>query len=149
MTTKPERRQTAGRKLTKAYNKLECLLAEIDKKDVPSSFYEEINQKIERLNHFEGEEKWLVKEINSLYSKLLKQLEKRFGIITKNHHQNNWMALGLAVFGLPIGVVISTMTDTPAFMGIGLPIGLSMGMVFGMLKDRKAKMQNKQIDIEG
>ena len=149
MNAKLIRRKTVSRKLNKAYDKIDCLLTEVGKKELPADSLEEINQRITLLNHFDGEEKILRKKIERFYSEILKLLKDQLGIVPRNYHQNIWMAYGLALFGLPIGVVMSTMTDTPAFMGVGLPIGLSIGMIYGMLKDRKVKMQNKQINIEG
>jgi len=54
----------------------------------------------------------------------------------------------MCVFGLPIGVLFSQSLDNMAFIGMGLPIGLVIGMVLGQEKDKKAKENGLQLDLE-
>jgi hypothetical protein len=54
------------------------------------------------------------------------------------------MAIGMAVFGIPLGVVFGMSPGNMAFIGIGLPIGLGVGSE----KDKKAFREDRQLDIE-
>ncbi len=58
------------------------------------------------------------------------------------------MALELAVFGLPLGVVFEASFGNMAFIGIGLPLGLVIGMAVGTGMDNKALEERIQLDLE-
>lgn len=54
----------------------------------------------------------------------------------------------MAVFGLPIGIIIGFALDNMAFLGIGLPMGLAVGIAIGTGMDKKAQEEGRQLDIE-
>ncbi|MCL6219964.1 hypothetical protein [Zunongwangia pacifica] len=143
-----KRRLNQNEKLKKAYDKFELLKNEIEKKQISDDVLIEINREIKRINNFDKEDKKLIKTIEVSHSKILKMINKRLGITTKNYHQNNWMSSGMAIFGLPIGMVCYIVTKNPAFIPIGLPIGMAIGLSIGILKDKKVKKHNKQIQLE-
>ena len=58
------------------------------------------------------------------------------------------MGIGMAVFGIPLGVVFGTTQGNMAFIGIGIPIGLVMGVAIGSQKDKKAKEEGKQLQVD-
>ncbi|MDN3593271.1 hypothetical protein [Zunongwangia endophytica] len=148
MVKKIDRRPNINKKLRKAYDKLESLKKEIEKKEIPDDILNQINHKIEKINDFEGNDRKLVKFIENSCSEILKMLNKRLGITTINYHENNWLSIGIGVFGLPIGVICYVVTKNPVFIALGLPLGMSIGLTIGILKDRKAKNYNKQIQLE-
>ena len=75
-------------------------------------------------------------------------IEKEHKLVTKNHYRNTWLANGMTVFGLPIGVVFGTSLDNMGFLGIGLPLGMAIGMAVGNSMDEKAFESGKQLDVE-
>jgi len=120
-----------------------CLLIEIAKKDIPDVIKEQINGSIEALNVHTQSDKELVRVIKAHQVKILKLLEEELKIVPKNHYRNLWMAIGLSAFGLPLGVVFGTALKQMAFLGIGLPIGMTIGVEM----DKKAIKEGRQLGI--
>ncbi|MBT8222071.1 MAG: hypothetical protein KJN96_02760 [Eudoraea sp.] len=58
------------------------------------------------------------------------------------------MALGMAVFGVPMGVAFGAALDNMAFLGIGIPIGMAIGIAIGTAMDEQAKKEGRQLDID-
>jgi hypothetical protein len=84
----------------------------------------------------------------SIKARIERILEHEYGLIRPEHHQNQWMALGMSAFGVPIGVLFSLILDNMAFIGIGLPIGLAIGIAIGAQKDKEARAAGKVLDLE-
>ncbi|MBS2097699.1 hypothetical protein [Carboxylicivirga linearis] len=124
------------------------LLIEIAKKELPDSIVEQINDSIRAINTHPSVDKPLDKAIKAHQLKILKLLEKHLKIVPKNHYRNLWLAIGMAIFGIPIGVAFGTVFHQMAFLGIGLPIGLSVGMAIGAGMDKKAQEEGRQLDVE-
>lgn len=88
------------------------------------------------------------RSVRSVYAKLLEHLEKRHGLVLPDHYQNQWMAIGMSALGLPLGAAFAFALDQTAFIGIGLPIGLALGVAFGSRKDREARAAGRVIDLD-
>jgi hypothetical protein len=58
------------------------------------------------------------------------------------------MALGIAVYGVPLGLAFGVSLDNMAFLGIGIPIGLAIGIGVGNGMDKKALKEGRQLDLE-
>ena len=58
------------------------------------------------------------------------------------------MALGMAAFGVPLGVAFGTSLDDMSFLAIGLPIGMVIGLAVGSGMDKKALEEGRQLDVE-
>ncbi|MBT8322649.1 MAG: hypothetical protein KJO94_04145, partial [Eudoraea sp.] len=69
-------------------------------------------------------------------------------IVTKNYYRNLWLALGMTVFGIPLGVAFGAAQDNMAFLGVGIPIGMAIGIGVGTAMDEQAKKKGKQLDID-
>ena len=80
-------------------------------------------------------------------SALLSALQKHYGLIKPGHHQQTWMALGMAAFGIPLGVVFGVTLSNIAFFAIGLPIGLAIGLGVGSSMDKKAAAEGKVLQV--
>ena len=87
------------------------------------------------------------RHIVSFYGKLINFCIKQYGYVPQGYYQNQWMAIGMAAFGLPLGVVFALSIDNMAFMAIGLPIGLPIGMAVGAGIDKEVKAAGKQLEI--
>ena len=133
-------------KLAKQASKLSSLLASIEKKDIPASVESEINEIIKGVNDFPGPDPLLIKQISSAQTAILKLLEKELGIYPKNHFQTQWLPIGMAAFGIPMGVAFGTAMGNLAFLGIGLPMGMAIGIAVGNSKDKEAAAKGKQLD---
>ena len=133
-------------KLAKTAQNLSTLLTAIEEKNIPESVEIKINEIIAGVNNFSGPNPELVKQLKSAQSAILKLLESELGLVAKNHYQLQWLALGMAVFGIPMGVAFGMSLGNLAFLGIGLPIGMAIGIAIGNQKDKEAAENRKQLD---
>jgi hypothetical protein len=86
--------------------------------------------------------------IKQKQTKIIKLLEKELKIVPKNYYRNIWLAVGMSVFGLPIGVAFGVSIGNMGLLAIGLPIGMAIGTLVGSRMDKKAFEENRQLDIE-
>ncbi|OMP32586.1 hypothetical protein [Mangrovimonas sp. DI 80] len=135
-------------KLERAYIQFEKLLNELQKRDLPEAIIHTINTHIEALNALPDNEKTLRTQLKKGLKKIVTLLEKELQLVPKNYYQQKWMAIGISVFGIPLGVVFGTSLGNMAFLGIGLPIGMAMGIAVGSEKDKKAQAEGRQLDLE-
>jgi hypothetical protein len=136
------------KKINQKWNFLYSLLAEIEKKKLKESVVALINKQITDLNTFSGTEKKYLKKIRTTQYNIIQILEKEMNIVPKSYYRNKWFTLGLSLFGITFGVVFSVLLDNFAFVGIGLPIGMTIGMAIGANKDKEAKKEGRQLDID-
>lgn len=137
-----------NKKLISAYGQLDKLLTELKKKELPEEIVKSINNEIDRTNSVSGLEKELRKQIRNTQSSILKLIEKELKLVTKNHYRDTWLAVGMAAFGLPLGVAFGISIGNMGLLGIGLPIGMVIGMAVGSDMDKKAFESGKQLDFE-
>ncbi|WP_373400158.1 hypothetical protein V8V91_11460 [Algoriphagus halophilus] len=136
-------------KLAKPASKLRSLLISIEKKGIPASVESKINEIITGVNEFPGPDPLLIKQIKLAKTSILKLLEKELNIFPKNHFQTQWMALGMSVFGLPMGVAFGLSFGNLAFLGIGIPFGMAIGIAVGNSKDKEVEKEGRQLDWGG
>ena len=134
-----------NKNLNSKYSQFGELINHLNKRELPSEIISSINGDIEIINSFTNSEKELRKLISKTQSRLITLLEKELKLVTKNHYRNTWMAVGMAAFGLPIGIVFGTNLGN---MGIGLPMGMLIGMAVGSRMDKKAYDEGRQLDLE-
>nr|WP_320118974.1 hypothetical protein [uncultured Marinifilum sp.] len=127
----------------------EKLLDELRTREIPDRIIESVNAKIDLFNAFSGSDSQYILNLKAEKKQILKLVEKELNMVTKNHYQNQWMAVGMCVFGIPFGFVFSQSFDSLAYIGMGLPFGMLLGIGIGEYKDRKAKEKGLQLDIEG
>jgi hypothetical protein len=137
-----------NKKLFNVYKQYDELLNELIRKELPHEIVQSVNSGIVAINSFNGSEKDLSKLIKRTQTKTLKLLEKELKFVVKNHYRNTWLAIGMSVFGIPLGVALGASMGNMGLLGIGLPIGLVIGMAVGANMDKKAMEEGKQLDIE-
>ncbi len=137
-----------NKRLSKKYVYFEKLIVELDKAELPSGIVKSVNEDIEKINSFSGSEKDLLKQIRKAQSSILKLIEKELKLILKNHYRNQWLAIGMAAFGIPIGAAIGASFGNMAFVGLGMTLGMIFGITVGTARDKKAKEAGKQLDLE-
>jgi len=105
-----------------------------------------INEEISTINRFSGTNKALRTQIQLSTKTVLKTIEKVLNIVPKYHYQNKWM-----VYGVIIGVLFSTILSTLGYQNTwnSLPMGISMGLIFGMLagKNQDIKVKNMNLQV--
>ena len=137
-----------NKKLVKRYAYLQLLLKELRTKDISDPMVTNINQHIQVLNSFDGKLKELSKLVQKTIRKILNQLEKDLKIVPKNLFRARWMAIGMTVFGVPLGVSFGASMGNMGFIGIGIPIGMVIGMAIGAGMDKKAAKEGRQLQLE-
>ena len=135
-------------KLEATYLQFEKLLFELRKRELPERVVESINKDIADLNSIPGSGGELKKIVKKKQSGILKLLEKELKLVPKDYYRNIWLAVGMVVFGVPLGAAFGGSTGNMAFLGIGLPIGLAIGIAIGTGMDKKAFDEGRQIDLE-
>ena len=136
------------KRLFASYSQLDKLLIELRRKDLFDETVNSINDGIDKVNSVLESEKELRKQIKTVQSSIIKLIEKNHKLVTKNHYRNTWLAVGMAVFGIPLGVAFSASLGNMAFIGIGLPLGMVIGIAVGSGMDKKAFEEGRQIDLE-
>ena len=135
-------------RLSKKYVQFQKLITELSNKELNDAVVLIINENINSINSIPVLDNQFSKRLKSAQSKILKIIEKQHKLATKNHYRNIWLALGIGAIGVPIGVVIASITGNMAFIGIGIPIGSGVGIAIGTMMDNKLKDQGKQLDLE-
>ena len=135
-------------RINEAYIQFDKLLVELGAKDLPDKIINAINQEIDLINAIPDSGKELKNTIKKKQAAIIKLIEKELKLVPKNYYKNTWTALGLSVFGIPIGTTFGLIFDNMAFLGLGLPIGLAVGIAVGKDLDKKASKEGRQLDIE-
>lgn len=135
-------------KLNELISQFTKLLAELEKRELPDEIVSSINNDIDEINAVTNIGNELKKQLERRLQKILKLLEKNLKLVPKNYYRNMWMVLGMAVFGLPIGILMGVCWDSMAYLSIGLPIGLVIGLGLGSGMDNKALKEGRQLDLD-
>ncbi len=135
-----------NKELIRAYTQFDKLLTELKKKEIPIEIVNSINNGIEQINSVSESEKELRKKIRKTQSGIIKLIEKEHKLVTKNHYKNTWLTVGMAAFGIPLGIAFGTSLGNMGLLGIGLPIGMIIGI--GTTMDKKAFEEGRQLDLE-
>ncbi|WP_425636147.1 hypothetical protein ACPUEN_12135 [Algoriphagus yeomjeoni] len=133
-------------KHAKAASNLSTLIATIEQKKIPLAQQQKINEIITGVNNFPGPDPELLKQIKSAQAAIIKLLDQELNLVPQNHYQLQWLVLGMATFGIPLGVVFGISLGNLAFLGIGLPIGMAIGIAIGTSKDKQAAEEGRQLD---
>jgi len=134
-------------KIVISANRLNNLLEIIKDKNIPNEQIPAINKLVQKLNDIKESDKKLNKLIRKTDCAIVSLLEKELKFVPKNYYRNMWLALGMSIFGLPLGVAFSAALNNYGFIGIGLPIGMVIGMAYGTKLDKKAACNNLQLNI--
>lgn len=138
---------TENKRLYNAHQQMSKLIAALGKKEMPQAIIDEVDIQIANLNAYTGDERGFTRELNRAYSYLLRLLQEKLNWVPKDFYRNQWMALGMSVFGLPLGVALGAALDNMAFMAAFLPIGMVIGMALGTGMDKKAAEEGRVLDI--
>ncbi len=145
---KPRPDLKENKKLYDAHVQLAQFIEVLTKRELPKELVNRINTEIQDVNATTVSGKKLRYLIRKKQLKIVQYLEKELKLVTKNHYKNTWLALGMAAFGIPIGIIFGTSLGNMAFLGIGLPFGMLIGIVLGTRMDTKALEEGRQLNIE-
>jgi hypothetical protein len=127
-----------------AYN---SLINELSERELDQDICDEINAITEDLKQSQLESKKLRKHIRKMIHKILLILQKKLGITPKGHYLALWMGLGLAIFGVPLGVAFGVAMGNMGLLGIGIGAALPIGMAIGAGLDKKAEKEGQTIKL--
>lgn len=133
--------------LNKSYDYMKQLLAELRTKELKDEVVSAINEQVELINAIPEAGKDLKKQLSKSKSKITGLVEKEHKLVPKGYYRMKWMALGMTIFGLPIGLMFSMLIDNFAYLAIGLPIGMPIGMAVGGGMDQKAAQEGRQLNV--
>lgn len=139
---------STDKKLNRIHTQFNELLSELNKKELKQSLEIFINECVDSINSSSLKGSKLTKLIKQKQSAILKQLEKEHKIVPKNKYRTMWMLFGISGIGLPIGVAFGLSLGNIGLLGLGIPIGMAVGLAIGILLDKKALDEGRQLDIE-
>lgn len=135
-------------KLAKHISCYQALLEELKSKSLPEEQVSIINDQTSALNELAGTESEIIKKIRKNRNLILKSLAKSQKLVTKGYYRNLYMSIGMSAFGIPLGLIFSSIIDNYGFIGVGLPIGMTIGIALGTQLDQKAKNEGRQLTLE-
>lgn len=136
-------------RLNQLYSQFDTLLSELRKKEVPDSIIQTINNEVEEINTSDSlTTNDLRKVIKKKQTAILRLIEKDLKLVPKNYYRTLWLALGMTVFGMPLGVLAGVLLGQPGLFAIGLPIGVAIGVTVGTAMDKTAAKENRQLNLE-
>lgn len=136
-------------RLNQLYNQFEVLLSELRKRALPDTIVETINKEVEEINTSNSlTTNDLRKVIKKKQTAILRLIEKDLKLVPKNYYRTLWLALGMTVFGIPIGILAGTLLGNFGLFAIGLPVGVAIGVTVGTTLDKNAVKENRQLNVE-
>ncbi|MEM7110417.1 MAG: hypothetical protein AAF519_19470 [Bacteroidota bacterium] len=144
----PKNRSFEHEKLTQWYESFKNFIDELRKRTLIDRTIEEVNEAIDHLNNHEGDRRRFQAELRKTQTRLLKYVEKNEKIVVKNYYRKLWLVLGMTVYGVPLGLLFSLAMGNMAFIGVGLPIGMAIGIGVGTNRDKKAAQEGRQLNVE-
>jgi hypothetical protein len=144
-----ERPGIAGNvKAGKIYGQLGQLVHALEQKDLPTEVVTLIDNEVENLNSTSDSNKNFAASVKKTENKIVQLVEKKLKIVPRNYYKKLWFLLGMSAFGLPLGAAIGLSVENIGLLGVGLPIGMGIGFVFGSSLDQKALKEGRQLDFE-
>ncbi|NQV53288.1 MAG: hypothetical protein HQ500_08890 [Flavobacteriales bacterium] len=123
------------------------LFDELRGRDIPQDMVEKINTHILTINSLSGSEAKFRRLMRRSQRKILDLLVKELKLVPKNYHRNMWVGLGMAVFGVPIGVSWGISAENMGMIGVGIPLGMVIGIAIGTSMDKKALAEGRQLNV--
>ncbi len=137
------------KELARVWQALNQLIGELQKREISGEVAEGVNGEVERINAFSGSRKELRKAIRRSESNILRLIYKKLKLVPKNQYQRSWLAMGMGVFGVPLGIAFALLFGEMVYLAaIGLPWGMVIGWVVGNIKDRQAYKEGRQLNVE-
>lgn len=135
-------------KLQKKIDYFQRLCQELEKQEIPEATKDFINSQIQEINVQKLDSKKLLSFMRKSQIKIFQHLEKELKLVRKGHYRMMWMALGIGVFGVPLGIALGFSIDNLGMIGVGIPIGMGIGIALGTGMDAKAASNGKQMDLD-
>lgn len=150
MQIEPPKRQIPSpeKKLEKRYVFFENLVRALNKHEIPDDIVAYIHTEVNQLNATSDNTKGKAANMKAAANRIIKRIHKELNLVPRNYNRNLWMGIGMAAFGVPLGVAFGTSMQNMSFIGIGIPLGLIFGVSIGTNLDKKAKENGTQLDMD-
>ncbi|HRZ41934.1 MAG TPA: hypothetical protein P5228_04435 [Bacteroidales bacterium] len=135
-------------KASNAYQQLGRLLTALEAKGLPTETVALISTEIEQLNAISVIDKHFVKAIQEKENRIIILIEKKHKIVPIHYYRKLWMTLGMAAFGIPLGLALGVSIGNYGMLAIGIPVGMAIGFAVGSGMDKKAFNEGRQLDFE-
>lgn len=136
-------------RLFEIYNQFDMLLSELRKRELADTIIQTINKEVQEINsNHSSTPNDLRKLVKKKQTAILRLIEKELQLVPKKYYRTLWLALGMTVFGIPLGVLAGVVLGNPSLFMLGLPIGVAIGLTVGITLDRKAVKENRQLNLE-
>ncbi|WP_026755557.1 glycine zipper family protein [Sediminibacter sp. Hel_I_10] len=135
-------------KIARAFVQFETLISELKKRELPDHIVNFVNTAVSKVNSSSEDEKPFRNLLKTSQTAVIQELEKELKLVPKNHYRNKWLAIGMAVFGIPLGAAFGAIIGNMGLIALGLPIGMVFGMALGSKMDEKAREEGRQLDLE-
>lgn len=123
-------------------------IEELKTRELPEKQIEYINREIDQLNTIKSSDKKYVRQVRKSQADIIRHLKEEIKLVPKNYYRNLWLAVGMAAFGIPMGVAYGAALDNMAFIGVGIPLGMVIGIAIGVSMDKKAAKEGNQLNWE-
>ncbi len=124
------------------------LIKELRERELTEEVIKAINKEIEIINSISGNTRKLSRQVSRSKLMIFQTLDKKLKIVPKNAYRNRWLAIGMVVFGMPLGAAYGASMSNMAFIGVGIPIGMVIGLAIGTRMDKKAAKEGRQLKFE-
>lgn len=124
------------------------LIKELRERELTEEVIKAINKEIEIINSISGNTRKLSRQVSRSKLMIFQTLDKKMKIVPKNAYRNRWLAIGMVVFGMPLGAAYGASMSNMAFIGVGIPIGMVIGLAIGTRMDKKAAKEGRQLKFE-
>tara|TARA_R100000935_G_C2835473_1_gene167843 strand:- start:2102 stop:2563 length:462 start_codon:yes stop_codon:yes gene_type:complete len=130
------------------FQKFDVFLEELNKMELPPEVVVSLNTQLENLPLFSGSEEQFLIKLKNTKMVLLKILYQEVHVVPKSHYRDLWMALGLSIIGIPIGILFFLFLDNSIYIAIGIALGFVIGVLIGNYLDNQAEEEGRQLSKE-
>ena len=135
-------------KLKERYLKFENLLNELRKRGLSGEIVDSINKEIDAVNSIPDAGSQFSKAIKDKHYRIIQMLEKKLKLVPRGFYKNMWMGVGMAAFGIPIGIAFGSSLGNMSYLAMGIPLGMILGMAVGSGMDKKAQQEGRQLEVD-
>lgn len=144
----PKSKYERNPKVVTKFNQLKKIVEELNKKKLPKEIVEWINNDVNYLNNFQGNENEFRRELSNRMYYLVKNIEKKLKIVPKKYYKNLWRVYGMAMIGIPVGIVFGVFIKDVSLSLLGIPLGFFIGSLIGGKMDKTAEVEDRQLNVE-
>lgn len=134
--------------LYRRYRQLQRLLEELRGRPLSDPTILLINQEIDYLNTMPEAGLAWSRQLRRAQRAILRIIGRRMQLVPRHYYRKHWLRLGVIAFGLPLGLLLSSILDNINLLGLGLALGMAVGFALGTRLDQQAGEHGRQLAFE-